>query len=155
MWRNADVLDFVGWLREHNEGARRAEQPLTGFYGMDLYSLHASIRSVLEYLKKTDPRAAKLASDRYACFDRFGDDTQRYGYLAGLGITDSCQRECVANLKQIVTNREAMLSRDGEKARDDYFDAEMNAKVVMDAEQYYRQMFREDVSSWNLRGGLD
>src|SRR4051812_1170466 len=31
MWRNADVLDFVGWLRAHN--ASRPEAGRVGFYG--------------------------------------------------------------------------------------------------------------------------
>ena len=31
------------------------------------------------------------------------------------------------------------------------FDAEQNARLVRDAEAYYRSMFLEEVSSWNLR----
>lgn len=45
MWRNADVLDFVGWLREHNAG--RDDSSQVGFYGLDLYSLHADRKSVV------------------------------------------------------------------------------------------------------------
>src|SRR5438270_1305575 len=41
MWRNSDVLDFVGWLRDHND-AVSSEPAKVGFYGLDLYSLHAS-----------------------------------------------------------------------------------------------------------------
>jgi erythromycin esterase-like protein len=37
MWRNADVLDFVGWLREHND-QQTFEDRKCGFYGLDLYS---------------------------------------------------------------------------------------------------------------------
>ena len=44
MWRNADVLDFVGWLREHNDDAGVRDRKC-GFYGLDLYSLHASIEA--------------------------------------------------------------------------------------------------------------
>lgn len=142
MWRNSDVLDFVGWLKSHNERclASNTMPPLAGFYGMDLYSLHSSIRAILDYLKKTDPTAAKWAARRYACFDRFGDDTQRYGYLAGLGISDNCEKDCVATVKMLAKEREKILQGlDGaEMERDDYFDAEMNAKVVKDAEEYYR-----------------
>lgn len=71
MWRNADVLDFVGWLREHNDEAKGASRP-AGFYGLDLYSLHASIDAVLAYLRVVDPDAARRAQERYACFDHFG-----------------------------------------------------------------------------------
>jgi erythromycin esterase-like protein len=43
------------------------------------------------------------------------------------------------------------LQRDGQVAADAYFCAEQNALVVRDAEEYYRNMFRREVSSWNLR----
>src|SRR5215207_9573300 len=74
MWRNADVLDFVGWLREYNDGL--APEARVGFYGLDLYSLHRSIDAVLGYLRLVDPEAATRAQARYACFDHFGDDPQ-------------------------------------------------------------------------------
>src|SRR5262249_39206227 len=51
MWRNADVLDFVGWLRTHN-GARDPASRV-GFYGLDLYSMHSSIAAALGYLDST------------------------------------------------------------------------------------------------------
>src|SRR5437867_5577550 len=73
MWRNADVLDFVGWLREHNDGLANDVNKV-GFYGLDLYSLHSSIEAVLSYLKKVDPKAAEHARYRYSCFDHFGED---------------------------------------------------------------------------------
>jgi len=95
MWRNADVLDFVGWLREYNESPRGGVAPV-GFYGLDLYSLHASIEAVLGYLDKVDPEGAARARHRYACFDNFGTDPQTYGYEAGLGLTRSCESEVVA-----------------------------------------------------------
>jgi erythromycin esterase-like protein len=79
MWRNADVLDFVGWLRNYNGHRHRRK---VGFYGLDLYSLHASMRAVLDFLDKVDPEAARRARYRYACFENFGEDTQAYGYSA-------------------------------------------------------------------------
>src|SRR5262249_13323948 len=36
-------------------------------------------------------------------------------------------------------------------AEDEYFFAEQNARLVKDAEEYYRTMFTGRVSSWNLR----
>src|SRR5436305_4104154 len=42
MWRNADVLDFIDWLRAHNAG-RPGGDAKAGFYGLDLYSPHPSI----------------------------------------------------------------------------------------------------------------
>jgi hypothetical protein len=70
------VLDFVGWLRAHNHGASAK----VGFYGLDLYSLHASLELVIGYLDATDPGAAQRARERYRCFDHFGGDPQLYGY---------------------------------------------------------------------------
>src|SRR5438552_1316486 len=100
MWRNADVLDFVGWLREHNEqrvgGGRRS-----GFYGLDLYSLHTSMEAVLSYLDRVDPDAARRARQRYACFDHYGEDTQAYGYAAGFGLTPSCETEVLSQLVEL------------------------------------------------------
>ncbi|TMI04713.1 MAG: erythromycin esterase family protein, partial [Betaproteobacteria bacterium] len=91
MWRNSDVLDFVGWLREHNDGVSPATK--AGFYGLDLYSLHSSMEAVLTYLHKVDPDAARRARYRYSCFDHFGEDTQAYGYAATFGLAESCEEE--------------------------------------------------------------
>jgi len=124
MWRNADVLDFVGWLRNCNE---HRHSKRVGFYGLDLYSLHASIRAVLDFLDKVDPEAARRARYRYACFENFGEWME--------------MRRRAADLAE----------RDGRVARDAFFFAEQNARLVKNAEEYYRSMFHERVSSWNLR----
>jgi erythromycin esterase-like protein len=150
MWRNADVLDFVGWLREHND-ALPTKDAKVGFYGLDLYSLHASIESVLGYLDKVDPEAARAARRRYSCFDHFGEDTQTYGYAAGFGLTESCENEAVSQLVELRRRAAVYASRDGRVAEDEFFTAEQNARLVKNAEEYYRSMFRGRVSSWNLR----
>ena len=149
MWRNADVLDFVGWLRAHNEG--KAAKAQAGFYGLDLYSLHASMAAVLTYLDKVDPDAARRARDRYACFDHFLEDTQAYGYAATVGLSPSCEAEVVRQLIELRRQAAEYASRDGQVARNEYFYAEQNARLVANAERYYRTMFQGRVSSWNLR----
>jgi erythromycin esterase-like protein/predicted phosphoribosyltransferase len=149
MWRNADVLDFVGWLRTHND-ARPAEQR-AGFYGLDLYSLRASMEAVLRYLDKVDPDGARRARRRYSCFDQFGEEMQEYGYAAGVGLQPSCEREVVAQLLELHRQRTEYASRDGRIAADEFFSAEQNARLVRNAEEYYRTMFRGRVDSWNLR----
>src|SRR5207237_2037283 len=68
MWRNAVVLDFVGWLRKHND-AFDDQSSRTGFYGLDLYSLYRSMEEVISYLDTVEPDAANRARERYACFD--------------------------------------------------------------------------------------
>ncbi len=148
MWRNADVLDFVGWLRTHNE--HRHSQRV-GFYGLDLYSLHASIRAVLDFLDKVDPDAARRARYRYACFENFGEDTQAYGYAAGFGLSKSCESEAIGQWMEMRRRAADLARRDGRVARDAFFFAEQNARLVKNAEEYYRAMFHERVSSWNLR----
>lgn len=150
MWRNADVLDFVGWLRTHNDDLPN-EAVKVGFYGLDLYSLHTSIEAVLTYLDKIDPEAAQRARSRYACFDHFGKDEQSYGYATGVGIAQSCEDEVVNQLLEIHRRATEYARRDGRVAMDDYFYAWQNARLVMNAERYYRSMFRGRVSSWNLR----
>ena len=149
MWRNADVLDFIGWLRTHNE-----TQPVdkrAGFYGLDLYSLRASTQAVLAYLDKVDPEAAGRARRRYGCFDRFGENMQEYGYAASFGLHPSCEREALNQLVELHRQRAAYASRDGRVAADDFFYAEQNARLVRNAEEYYRTMFRGRAESWNLR----
>ena len=149
MWRNADVLDFIGWLRTHNE--TQAADNRAGFYGLDLYSLRASMQAVLRYLDKVDPSAAHRARRRYGCFDQFGEEMQQYGYAASFGMHPSCEREVLTQLVELHRQRAEYASRDGRVAADDYFYAEQNARLVKNAEEYYRTMFRGRDESWNLR----
>lgn len=147
MWRNRDVVDFVEWLR-HVNLARRPEQR-AGFYGLDLYSLHASMAAVIGWLDAHEPRLAHQVRARYACFDRFGEEAQVYGLMTGLGEVAGCESEVVATLLELRQLRggAAGAAQDVEDA----FDAEQNARVVRNAEAYYRSMYLSDVSSWNLR----
>jgi erythromycin esterase-like protein len=150
MWRNADVLDFIGWLRQYNDELPRGKYK-TGFYGLDLYSLYASIEAVLHYLAKIDPEAARRARSRYACLEHFVEDAQRYGYAAGLGKTESCEDAVVEQLLELQRRAVEYAQRDGRMASDEFFFAEQNARLIRNAEEYYRSMFRGRVSSWNLR----
>lgn len=149
MWRNADVLDFIGWLRSHNEPLPIDKR--AGFYGLDLYSLHSSMRAVVSFLDKVDPAAAGRARARYACFDRFGETMQEYAYVSRLGVGASCETEVVTQLVELRRQAAEYARRDGRLAHDDYFVAEQNARVVRNAEAYYRTMFGGRVESWNLR----
>jgi len=150
MWRNTDVVEFVAWLREYNddlpEGSRKV-----GFYGLDLYSLHASARAVLDFLDKVDPEAAQRARYRYACFEHFGEDTQAYGYAARFGLSKSCEDEVVNQLIEMQKRAADLANRDGHLDPDAFFIAEQNARLVANAERYYRSMFESQIGSWNLR----
>jgi erythromycin esterase-like protein len=149
MWRNTEVLEFVEWLKEFNAGKPLPNQ--AGFYGIDLYSLHASMEAVLKYLDRIDPEAARRARSRYSCFDHHGEDAQSYGYAASFDLSQSCETEAVNQLVELQRRAAEYANRDGFVARDEYFFAEQNARLVKNAEEYYRQMFRGRVSSWNLR----
>jgi erythromycin esterase-like protein len=149
MWRNEAVVDFLQWLRTHNTDRQPAEQ--AGFYGLDLYSLHASIDAVLAYLQKVDPAAATRARQRYACFEDFAHDTQAYGYATSIGLSPSCEREVLDQLVELRRRAAEYANRDGRVAQDEYFFAEQNARLVRNAEEYYRAMFGGRTESWNLR----
>ncbi len=150
MWRNTVVLDFVRWLRAHNDSIPQPEQKV-GFYGLDLYSLFGSIQSVLGYLDKNDPQAAQLARVRYSCFEHFGVDPQVYGYAAHLDVDASCEQAVIAQLTELRSAAPRYLSQDGRIAQDELFFAEQNARLILNAEQYYRSMFSGNILSWNLR----
>lgn len=150
MWRNQDVLTFAGWMREYND-ALEPGQPKAGFYGLDLYSLYASIESVLEYLDQVDPEAARRARYRYSGFEQFGNDTEAYDYAASFALSKSREDEAIRQLIGMQHRAAAYAQKDGPRAADEYFYAEQNARVIKDAEEYYRTMFRGQASSWNLR----
>src|SRR5213082_1749634 len=150
MWRNTVVLDFVEWLRDYNASLPNGAAKV-GFYGLDLYSLYTSIEAVLGYLNKVDPAAAKRARYRYSCFEHFADDTQAYGYAANFGLTESCEHDVIEQLIELRRRAADYASRDGRVAQDEFFFAEQNARLVLNAEKYYRSMFRGRVESWNLR----
>src|SRR2546423_7536983 len=150
MWRNRVVVEFVEWLREFNRGLD-PKKAKAGFYGMDLYSLHASIDAVLTYLQKVDPPAAARAQMRYSCFDHFSREPQEYGYAATVGGIESCENAVVEQLVDLQCHASEFLHRDGAVAKEELFFAEQNARLVKNAEQYYRSMFRGRASSWNLR----
>lgn len=147
MWRNTVMAEFIDWLREHNRGVPAARQ--VGFFGMDLYSLHSSMRAVVQYLEQVDGQAAARARERYACFDHRsgGEDSQAYGWGAAFGARPSCENEAIAQLMEM--NRRAASTLGAE--RDEAFYAQQNARLVRNAEEYYRSMFRGRVSTWNLR----
>lgn len=149
MWRNTDVRGFVTWLRQHNDALD--ERRRVGFYGMDLYSMYASMDAVLRYLDRVDPQAATRARARYGCFDHFRESAQSYGYAASLGITPDCQEEVITELMDLRRKAERYLARDGFLARDEQFFAEQNARLVKNAERYYHGMFAGRVNTWNLR----
>lgn len=149
MWRNADVLDFAGWLREHDDGLD--PELKVGFYGLDLYSLHASMRAVVDYLERRDPAAARAARASYACFDQFGTESDTYAWATARLGEDTCEDAVTRQLLALHQRRAQLRHRDGTAAADEFFEAEQNARLARNAERYYRTMFRGRSASWNVR----
>jgi protein-L-isoaspartate(D-aspartate) O-methyltransferase len=148
MWGNTDVMEFVHWLRRFNEGVRHgSEGQAVGFHGLDLYSMHTSIEAVLGYLEEIDPPAARLARDRYACLMPWQNDPVLYGRAVMDGSFAECEPGVVAMLNDLLMKRIEYARRDGVR----FFDLIQNARLVANAEKYYRVMYRGSVPSWNLR----
>jgi len=150
MWRNRDVAGFVEWLRARND-AHGDPATKVRFYGLDLYSLRASMEAVVDYLDRIDPDEANRARERYSCFDQVGGEGQAYGYGLATARVIPCENEVVSQLVALRRRAEMYLRRDGWIADDEFFFAEQNARLVRNAEEYYQQMYRAEVSSWNLR----
>jgi protein-L-isoaspartate(D-aspartate) O-methyltransferase len=145
MWRNKEVRSFVDWLRGHN--AEIEPEKRVAFHGLDLYSLHNSIRSVLDYLDDVDPAAANVARERYGCLTPWQADPATYGRAALTGSYRTCENEVAQMLAGILARQRQYEMHDGER----FLDAVQNARLVASAERYYRIMYYGSRASWNLR----
>src|SRR5271165_2556283 len=145
MWRNNEVRSFVDWLHDHN--ANRALPARVAMYGLDLYSLYTSIGSVLKYLDEVDPDSARIARQRYGCLTPWQSDPATYGHAALTGTYRTCEKEVVRILADLLHKQSDYAAHDGER----FMDAVQNARLVMDAERYYRVMYYGSRASWNLR----
>lgn len=146
MWANTQVLAFVRWLREHNDQTGDPEQK-TGFYGLDLYSLYTSAEAVLTYLDDVDSEAAAIARQRYGCLSPWEQDPATYGAAALSGEYEACEEDVLAILNDLLDQRLRYAAQDGQR----FIDAVQNARLVANAEQYYRIMYYGSAASWNLR----
>ena len=148
MWRNREFLRLVQWLRSYND--LQPTHKRAGLYGLDLYSLHGSVQSVLAYLEAHEPDQVEAARRRYGCFDHFIEDPQRYGQAAHFGLSEGCQREVLQQLQAMMA-RSVPRIEEGAQREDELFHAQLNALVVRNAERYYRIMFEGSTASWNQR----
>ena len=150
MWRNTTLPPFLEWLKNYNDDVTLPAHKI-GFYGLDLYSLYSSMQAVIDYLSEVDPEEANRARMRYACFDHVKLDPQNYGYLTSMGIKKPCIQEALAQLLELQHHAFEYVRRDGIASRDEFFYATQNARLVKNAEKYYRSMFEGHVLSWNVR----
>jgi protein-L-isoaspartate(D-aspartate) O-methyltransferase len=145
MWRNEEVDSFTRWLRARNEG--RDPESMAGFYGLDLYNLGGSIRAVIDYLDDVDPDAAHLARERYGCLMPWASNPAGYGRVAITEGFARCEQPVVQMLRELHRKRMEYVAEDGEE----WLDAAANARLVKNAEAYYRVMYHGAAESWNLR----
>ena len=145
MWRNREFDAFVRWLHGHNEGLE--PEQMAGLFGLDLYNLSASMRAVIDYLESVDPALAAEARERYECLAPFSRDPAQYGRLAMSSGYAFCRDQTVAVLKELLEKRLQLAAQDGEE----WLDAAANARLVKNAEAYYRVMYLGTEDSWNLR----
>lgn len=145
MWRNKDVDAFVDFLRRHNGERPQAER--TGFYGLDLYNMTASIAAVLSYLDSVDPEAAAIARRRYGCLEPFSREPAAYGREALTKGYAMCEEPVMQSLMDMLRKQLDYVRHDGDR----FFDATQNARLIADAERYYRIMYYGAHHSWNLR----
>jgi protein-L-isoaspartate(D-aspartate) O-methyltransferase len=145
MWRNTDVNAFLLWLREHNGPVAQDKQ--AGFYGLDLYNLNGSIRAVIDYLDRHDPEAAAVARERYGCLSPWKNEPQAYGRMALTKGYAVCEQPVVAMLQELLGKARQYAAADP----DEFLDAAQNARLIRNAEAYYRAMYYGAAESWNLR----
>ena len=145
MWRNKEVQEFVDWLRAHN--IHTSPERRVAFHGLDLYSLYTSIRAILDYLDEVDPDAARIARERYACLTPWQADPATYGQAALTGSYRTCENDVADMLIDLLQKRSDYTAHDGER----FLDAVQNARLVTNAERYYRIMYYGSRASWNLR----
>lgn len=145
MWRNTEFADFTGDLRGHNASVNPVDH--VRLFGLDLYNMNASIGAVVDYLDGVDRPAAEVARRRYGCLSPWSREPAAYGRAAlshGFAI---CQEPVTGILVDLLMKELDYAQRDG----DQFFDATQNARLVANAERYYRAMYYGSHASWNLR----
>ncbi len=145
MWRNVEFQAFTDSLRHQNSLMDAKDR--VRFYGLDLYNMNASIAAVLDYLDRVDSKASEVARKRYACLSPWSREPAAYGRAALTHGFAICQKSVTGILVDLLHKKLDYINRDG----DQFFDAAQNARLVANAEQYYRAMYYGSHVSWNLR----
>jgi erythromycin esterase-like protein len=142
MWANWEVAALAEWLKQYNKKLLIEEK--IGFYGLDVYSLWDSMKTMVNYLEHEDPQTAQTVKKAIQCFQPFEQNEQLY---ARYSLTKhSCRDKVLAMLKEI-RMKSQFLNGDREAG----FNTEQNALIAVNAEKYYRSMMSFDNESWNVR----
>lgn len=144
MWANWEIAAFADWLLKHNSGLPANRK--AGFYGLDVYSLWESMENIMQYLRKTDPAALRVAEEAFRCFEPYRKDQGSSYARAAQFVPDLCKTEVIAMLRKI---QEKLPTYDSDP--ENVFSTEQNALVAVGAEEYYRTMIEGGPHSWNVR----
>jgi erythromycin esterase-like protein len=145
MWCNQEICELMGWMKKFNKDKSTENQ--VGFFGLDVYSFFESMDAVVTRLSPVDPTLAKLAQKRYSYFSRFNRDEQKY-IESLFTYPEGGKTQAVEMLRDLLRVRiEEMNLAQGRV----YFDATQNARIVNNAENYYRAMIFGRDTSWNVR----
>jgi protein-L-isoaspartate(D-aspartate) O-methyltransferase len=101
----------------------------------------------VNYLEDVDPSTAGIARRRYGCLTPWQSDPASYGYAALNAQYQSCEPGVVAMLADLLLKEQRYATQDGER----FLDAVQNARLIANAERYYRTMYYGSRASWNLR----
>lgn len=141
MWANWEVAALAEWLREYN--SHKSIENKIGFYGLDVYSLWDSMDAMVNYLDKEDPDASASVKKAIHCFEPFREREQSYAYSLR---EHNCRDKVLSMLKEIRMKAQFL---DGD--REAGFNAEQNALIAVNAENYYSSLIGFDNESWNIR----
>lgn len=137
MWANEEIPPLIEWMVREKKGA---------FYGLDVYSLFESIEVIRESIQKIDPALSRQMNAAYACFDEYSGNEIKYAESL-LKIPAGCEKQVVSSLREALR-----LRLDQTKfTREELFDFQQNARIINNAEHYYRTMIQGGADSWNVR----
>lgn len=136
MWANEEVLELAEWMRDHR----------AGFLGLDVYSMFESIRIIQKHAQKLGAEEGAALLGRYSCFEPFERDEVAYAKSL-LRFPEGCREEVAKNLNSLLKVR----LEDTRFTEEELFNARQNARVIKNAENYYRAMLSGKEESWNVR----
>lgn len=136
MWANYEMLTLMEWLSEYNQNSFTSDLKV-GFHGLDVYSLYESINAISEELEKIDPLFADKVMRFYSCFDPYLHNEKAY-VRSLFKYPEGCETQVAEALFELFKKNVTDL------------DILQNAKIVQQAEHYYRSMMTGE-DSWNIR----
>lgn len=152
LWGNMETLGFLKWLKNYNQQLPEGEQKVS-LYGLDIYSFKQSQQQVLDYLSQYSSFAVQQADNRYQCFQPFNYDLQRYAKGIKNNSSVSCEQSVITQYLDFANCRIPCPDNSKTLAKEAFFNAQQNARVVKNAEKNTRvqALTKSDLMSWNER----